>query len=101
LGWIALEPRGNVVIVELLRPQHAGERRALHGAPIRLGDILLEHCIELVGFGQPVGENAIEIGKRFTMTCRRSQAKPDAGAASGRERKLVMESAFAAFLAAG
>ena len=93
LGRIALEPCRNVEIVELLRPQHAGKGRALDNAPARVGNILLERGIELVGFRQPVGENAIESNKGLAPRVGGPQAKPDARAGPGRKSQAVMESA--------
>ena len=52
---------------------------------LRIGNILLEHGIELVRLRQPVGKNAIEAGKGLLLRVGEPQAKPDAGAASGRK----------------
>ena len=58
---------------------------------------MLERSIELVGFGHPVGKNAVEGGKRIAEHVGGLQTQPDAGAASGRNSQLVMKGALAAF----
>src|SRR3954447_24805480 len=51
LGRVAVEPGRDVVVEELLAPDHPGEGLPLHGAGVRVGDLGLERRVELVGFG--------------------------------------------------
>ena len=53
LRRIAEQPAPHVVVVELLRPQHPGERLPLHHARVGIGDALLQRRVELIGLPPP------------------------------------------------
>ena len=60
LGRIAVEPAGDVVVIELLAPDHAGERLA-HDRGLVVGRARrAERGVVLVGLARAVGERAIE-----------------------------------------
>ena len=64
LGRVAVEPFGDIVMVILLGPDHAGIGLPLNEPSIRIGRALLEgERRELVGLGDPAGEGCIEIGE--------------------------------------
>ena len=60
LPGIAIQPLGNIVVEELLAPDHAGESLALHVPSVRIGDFGLEAGIELVGFAAALLEDLVE-----------------------------------------
>ena len=67
LGGVALEPLRHVVVVELLAPDHAGERLALHGAGVGVRDAALEVGVERVGLRLALGDQAVEAPERVRL----------------------------------
>src|SRR6185312_14329809 len=69
LGWrrrhgrVALEPGRNIVVIKLLRPNHAGERLALDRTRVGIGHFVLNGSVEFVGFLEALRKNGIEIRK--------------------------------------
>ena len=63
MGRVALEPFGNIVIVKLLRPNHAGESLALDVARVLVLEVALQLAVKLVGFAETLGKDGVEVGK--------------------------------------
>ena len=90
---VAVEPAGNVVVVELLAPQHAGERlphdRGFIGRCRGRG----EFGVELVGLVPSLrlhpGEVRAERGRRVRASAFRSQAQPHLRGLAGTHRQPV------------
>ena len=59
LGRVAVEPGGDVVVVELLAPQHPGERLAHHQRLVRGRGVGRQVGVELVGFGAAGGGHVV------------------------------------------
>ena len=71
---IALEPVADHIVIELLRPQHAGERLPHHVAGVRRQVGRNHGRVELVGFANPFGEDVVEAGaERLLGAARASQ----------------------------
>src|SRR5262249_8243139 len=68
LRLIAVEPTVNGKTIELRTPEHAGEGLTLHSARVLIGDRRLHACIETVGFGDAVGEDAIKLDEGIRGT---------------------------------
>src|SRR5580692_2473165 len=67
LRRVACEPSPHVEIVILLRPDHAGERLALHQLRILAGDVALQRRVEFIGFGKTRREDGLEIRERGSL----------------------------------
>src|SRR5438309_1090451 len=65
LIFISCEPRPDVIKIELLVPDHAGECLALHEARVGVVDFGLQLGIEFVGFADASVENGVEVDERF------------------------------------
>ena len=83
LGRIAVEPAGDVVVIELLAPDHAGERLA-HDRGLVVGRASrAERGVVLVGLARAVGERAIEaraeVGRGALILPREPQPQLDGG----------------------
>ena len=61
---VALQPFPDVVVVELLGPDQAGQRLALHAASHPRRRCRLQRIVELVGLRAPLPEDRIEVGRR-------------------------------------
>ena len=62
LGRVAVEPAGDVVEVELLAPQHPGERLAHHPRLVRRRPFRRQLRVERVGLGSARGRHVVEVG---------------------------------------
>ena len=71
LQRVAVQPLRDVEVIELLGPDHAGERLALHEARVRIGDVLLQRGVELVGLGPAPREDRVEIVEAAGRVVRR------------------------------
>src|SRR5450755_5089095 len=60
LGGVTVEPAADVVVVQLLAPQQAGEGLAHHHRLIRTGRGRGELAVELVSFGPALPDDLIE-----------------------------------------
>ena len=65
---VAVEPPGDVVIVELLGPEHSGESLALHGSCLGVRHIELKVAVELIGFSYSPAEDLLEPIERTAGT---------------------------------
>ena len=81
LGRVALQPLADVVVEELLAPDHAGQGLALDGAGILAGDVLLQLGIELVRLGTAPTHHLVEVGET-----RRRRGPRHSGAGAGGPR---------------
>ena len=61
LGRVAVEPGGDVVVVELLAPQHPGERLAHHQRLVRGRRVGRQVGVERVGLGAAGGDHVVEV----------------------------------------
>jgi hypothetical protein len=61
LGRVAVEPGGDVVVVELLAPQHPGERLPHHERLVRGRRIGRQVGVERVGLGAAGGDHLVEV----------------------------------------
>jgi len=82
LRRIALQPVVDVEVIELLRPQQAGERLALDQPRIAVEPRVVDLVVELVGLAAPPRKGGAEPGERFRFALRREEI----GRASCRER---------------
>ena len=57
---IAFQPDVDVIVIELLRPEHSGERLALHIARVCGKTLGNDLRIELIGFGNSLVENRLK-----------------------------------------
>jgi hypothetical protein len=60
---IAVQPLGDVVVVDLLAPQHPGQSLTLDIAGVVVQGRGLKRGVEFVGFGLALGEESVKIGK--------------------------------------
>ena len=100
LGRVAVEPPGHVVVVELLAPQHPGERLTHHSTFVGRRRGRGELGVELVRLGAPLGHHPGEVGsergRRVTSSARRPQAQPQLGGLAGAHRDPVPHRTLAA-----
>ena len=61
IGVMLLEPVVDVEEVELLGPQHAGQRLAHHVGRIATHRRRRDRLVELIGLAQPAGEEVVEV----------------------------------------
>src|SRR6516164_5603212 len=61
LRRIPVQPPADVVVVELLAPQHAGERLAHHRRLVGAGRLRRQPGVELIGLGPAGGDHAVEV----------------------------------------
>ncbi len=81
---VLLQPPVQVEVVELLRPEHAGERLAVYAALVLAERARRDPVVELVGIEDPLAEGVLEVGAERLARRAGGQAKPDGLAASGR-----------------
>ena len=93
-GWpgVALEPFLDDVVIELLRPKHAGQRLAVNGAVFAAQAGGFELVVKLVRFLASLRDEPIEIVERQEsqvrlIRCSRSRTELDSDAA---DREPVM-----------
>ena len=84
-------------MVELFRPEHAGECLALDACGFG-GDALLEDFVERVGFGEAAGDDVIEIIEAGMGGVCGAQADADCGGAVGGDFEDAVEGGLAAFV---
>ncbi len=103
LGRVPVQPAGDVVVEQLLTPQHPGGRLPQHQRLIRARAGRCQLGIELIGLGLALGHHLIEVltqcGRRLgrgapTPGCGRSQPEPQLGGLPGRHGDLVPERAL-------
>jgi hypothetical protein len=76
LAGIAVQPLPDVIVIVLLRPQHAGEGLPLHAADVFVRDVALHVGVIGIRLGRALPEDVIEIGEEFRV--RRPAAEPQA-----------------------
>src|SRR5262249_54480158 len=76
LGGVAFQPRPDVVVIELLRPEQAGPRLTDDSALIRGEAVRSSPRMEQVGFRDPLRENAFELGPERLAARVRAQSEP-------------------------
>ena len=93
LGRVALQPSTDVVVVELLRPQEAGERLALYAPLVLVEACRLEFAVELVGVGKTGLDGSVHLGEKIggrrrgrTGMAREAHAQHGGSATGDRER---------------
>jgi hypothetical protein len=81
VGVVAVEPDVDVVEVNLLRPEHPGERLPLH-APLVLGGVgRVKFGVELVGLAAPRLDDLVGAAERvFQLLIRQPQLEDDGAA---------------------
>src|SRR6478736_3591327 len=85
--------RACVVVIGLLRPQHAGEGLALNAPRVFVADVGLEFRVELVGLTLACGEQRVIVGERLgKLGLRESQVK--FGARTGSDGQQIMRCRF-------
>ncbi len=91
LRRIAVEPAGDVVRVELLAPQHPGERLTEHERLVgrRIGG--RELLVELVGLREPCRDDVVEARPGISGRRRRPESHPDRGGRAGCHRHSMPE----------
>ena len=103
LGRVPVQPAGDVVVEQLLAPQHARGRLPQHQRLIRARAGRRQLRIELVGLGPALRHHLVEVladrGRRLgrraaTPGCGRPQPEPQLGGLPGRHGDLVPERAF-------
>ena len=67
LRRVSLQPLADVVTVELLAPDHSGQRLTLHGPGIGIREIFLQFSVKRVGLGLPLFQQGVESGKRVGL----------------------------------
>ena len=100
LGRVAVEPVLHDVVVELLRPEHAGEGLTHDPALLRGACGRDERVVELVGFSSPRPEDLLEVGPNRNRAGLRSppKAQPDHPRLPRRDRERVVGGALGAGL---
>ena len=89
-GWVG-SPRSHcrdVEVEELLAPDHAGERLALHGARVRIVEIGLDLGVEGVRLGEALRDDLVEIRESGLFGSGR-ETKPHAHSAAGRDLEAI------------
>ena len=80
---VLLEPRVEIEIVVLLRPQHSGERLTMDAALVFAERCRRDAIVELVGFLLPLREDRVERRKGWLadawLSRRRTTREPPAG----------------------
>ena len=93
LAGVAVQPAGNVVVVELLVPQHAGERLSHDRRFIGRCRGRRQLGVELVGLVPSLCRYSCEVrtecGRRFRASAVRSQAQPHLCGLTGTHRQPV------------
>ncbi len=79
-GIVAVQPFVDVEQVDLLGPEHSGERLTLHRAFIRRRPRRVNRCIELIGFGSAAREDLLDVGQRIVEPVGRQPEAPHDGA---------------------
>jgi len=78
LAGVAVKPLRNVEVVELLIPEHPGERLALHSAHVFVCDARVDGVIERVRLADVPREDLVEVTKGIGLSRpRQAQAKLD------------------------
>ena len=93
---VAVEPARDVVMVELLAPQHSSERLPHHCGLIVTRALRGQRCIVLVSFAAPVGVDPLEVCPEVRslaepITC---QAKPELDRLAGSDFETIPASHF-------
>ena len=73
---VAVNPFRHVVVEELFRPNHPGERLTLDVARVGVGDVLLQLGVELVGLAAALGEDGVEVGEGVPIKVGRDSVEP-------------------------
>ncbi len=89
LKFVAADPAGNVVVIELLVPDEARPSLALHVAGIGIVQMVLNGAVELVGVAAALGDGGFEIFERRAKRLF-GKAGADGARAAGRNRKREM-----------
>ena len=97
LGRVAVQPAGHVVVVQLLAPQHPGERLPHHHRLVGAGPGRGQLAVELVGLGPAGLQGLFESGPQRVRACGRGrgpQPQPELRGLAGRHGQLVPERAL-------
>ena len=84
LPGIAVQPLPDVVVIILLRPQHAGERLPLHPTDVFVGDVALQVGVIGIRLGDALLEDLIEIGEGLRVRLTGAEPRSHHRAASRR-----------------
>ena len=82
MALVLAQPALQVEVVELLAPQHSGQRLAVHAALIFVQRLGRNPRVELVGVGDAALEDLLEAAERV-LDCGGRQAQPERLAAAG------------------
>jgi len=83
-------------MVELLRPEHAGQRLALDEAGVGVAHAVLEHCVEGVGLRDPLREQGVEAALVEAMRVGLGEAVAQDDRLAGRDGVAAEGGAFGA-----
>ena len=94
LGGVAVEPAGDVVVVELLAPEHPGERLPHHQGLVGRRRCRGQLGVELVGLGPPGDHRSSSKSLPSASAATRGRSPEGAGAGAARRSRPARRSAW-------
>src|SRR5213080_3895359 len=97
LERVALEPAPHVEVVELLAPQHAGERLALDAPHVLIRNAFLQSAVEGISIAHALREDIVKAAEGSRARLAHAQSHADGGRRAGSNRAHIKRARLGAF----